>query len=163
MYDIDADVATKKRIVICGSMSSFAIMCKVRDSLVKAGVNAVIPVPDEDLRAKFTPENFEIFKRKVSFGYLTKIKEPITVGVLAVNPEKYDITHYVGPNTFAEIAVAFAHSKKIYLYYGIPNVYIDELSAWQATPLNGNIDVLVDSYFSTIKTETRQLRLFPRT
>jgi len=137
-------------------MSCFNSMSCVKQDLVEAGVNAFIPASDEELRAKVTIDAFEVLKRKVSFSYLNKIRDPRTFGVLAVNPEKYSISNYIGPNTFAEIAVAFAHQKKIFLYYGMPDVYVDELKAWRAMPLNGDITPLVKSYYDAVNAEGRQ-------
>jgi hypothetical protein len=73
---------------------------------------------------------------------------------------KYDISHYIGPNTFAEVAVAFAQSKKIYLLNGIPSVYEDELIAWRVIPLFGALHQLIDDFHKSYLRETSQLYLF---
>ena len=150
----------KQRIVICGSMSSYNLFSQIRNLLENEGFYAVIPDSDEEILIKYPNINFEEHKRKASFNYLTKIKDPATRAILAVNPRKYDVDNYIGPNTFAEIAVAFAQKKKIYLLYSSPSMYEDELVAWNTISLNGNLDILKRDLYKIMNDNPKQLSLF---
>jgi len=151
----------KKRIVICGSMNFYKQMVSAHDSLLKNTIPSVLPADDEDMAIKLSDHQFEDYKRKVSFRYLEKIRDFNTWSVLIINPKKHGINDYIGPNTFAEIAVAFSNRKKIFLLYGIPSAYEDELQAWRATSLNGRLDQLIIEYNEVCNYENKQLELFP--
>lgn len=146
----------KRRLVICGSMSAYSLMLKVQDCLRAQDIATIVPEPEDEHTSTLSQESFESFKRNVSSAYLRKIRDPDTYGILAVNPDKHDIRDYIGPNTFAEIAVAFAQSKKLFLYYGLPEVYTDELRAWKAIQLNGNIEFLVQEFLAHNRVLTAQ-------
>jgi diphthamide synthase subunit DPH2 len=150
----------KQRIVICGSMSSYSLFSHIRNFLSDEGFSVIIPDSDEEILQKFPKINFDEHKRKASFNYLTKIKDPATRAILAVNPKKYEIDNYIGPNTFAEIAVAFAQKKKIYILYSYPAMYEDELLAWNAVFLNGNLDQLKIDLRGIAYNSQMQLPLF---
>ena len=151
----------KKRIVICGSMSFYDQMLLVHNSLLNNMIPSVLPADDEEMALKLTNYQFEDYKRRVSFRYLKKIRDLKTWCVLVINPKKHGISDYIGPNTFAEIAVAFSNRKKIYLMYDIPSVYEDELQAWRAISLNGILDQLISNYNEICLKDDRQLKLFP--
>lgn len=153
-------LTSERRIVICGSMGAYGLMKKIRSELIEKGVRAIVPEAEDNIKPSLSSESFSKFKRNVSYAYLKKIKDPRTIGVLAVNPDKYDIPDYIGPNTFAEIAVAFAQSKKIYILNGFPDVYEDELNAWRGIQLNGDLTRLIAEYNSTQRTDNSQLQLF---
>lgn len=157
------DPRVKSRIVLCGSMSFYAEILRVQADLFAAGVRSIVPEPEDEIRPLLNNEDFERFKRSVSFAYLRKIRDPRTFGVLAVNLDKYGIPNYIGPNTFAEIAVAFAQSKRIYLYGGAPDVYSDELSAWNALALRGDLKKIVHDYRENQRDLGDQLPLFTMT
>lgn len=147
----------RQRIVICGSMSFYGEMVNYKRMLEKYGIPALVPKYEDFYVASFTKKEFEAFKKTVSFGYLKHIRRLETVAILAVNRDKYGIPDYIGPNTFAEIAVAFAQGKKIFLLQGIPEVYASELDAWGVIPLNGRISYLLEYYRAVTSI---QLRLF---
>lgn len=151
---------SEMRIVICGSMGAFKTMQEIQSSLIENNIRAIIPQPEDHLKPNLTPEEFSEFKRKVSHAYLRKIRDPRTFGVLAVNPDKYEIQNYIGPNTFAEIAVAFTQHKRIFILNGIPSVYEDEIIAWRGMCLNGDLGRLIDIYNSSVKKNLTQLTLF---
>jgi hypothetical protein len=67
-----------------------------------------------------------------------------TCAVLAVNADKQGIRDYIGPNTFAELAIAFVNGKKIYLLQNVPRNLEDELTAWGAIPLRGDLSRLIE-------------------
>jgi len=151
---------TKRRIVICGSMGAYSQMLEVQHLLFSNNVRAIVPEAEDHIKPTLTPEDFSAFKRKVSHAYLRKIKDPRTFGILVVNPDKYKIPNYIGPNSFAEIAVAFAQSKKIFILNGIPDVYEDEINSWGGVCLNGVLDLLVENYHQAIQKDQTQLQLF---
>ncbi len=133
-------------IIVCGSMAFYDEMLLVRQRLSDAGVPSLIPVREDHVRPRLTKEQFDDFKRGVSLDHLRRIRDPRTFGILAVNLQKHGVANYVGPNTFAEIAFAFAHKKRIYLLSDIAGGYRDELEAWKATALHGKLDRLVDDF-----------------
>ena len=150
------------RVVICGSMSSYSEMLILREGLSDLGIGAVVPDPD-DFYVEHSEDDANDLKRKLSMRHITRIRYAKTFGILVVNLDKYGIHSYIGPNTFAEIAIAFSHYKKIYVYQDLPEFYRDELMAWQVIPLKTSIKRLVDDYNSEVKrqqTEALQLRLF---
>ena len=77
---------------------------------------------------------------KLHFDEITNENTDI---VLAVNVTKNGIDNYIGPNTFAEIAMALYFNKKIYLLNDIYEPYRDELEGWNVIPLKGNLKNLV--------------------
>jgi hypothetical protein len=74
------------------------------------------------------------------------IKEEQTRAILVVNVDKDGCSDYIGPNSFAEIAVAFSEGREIYLFRGMPRIYEDELMAWGARCLNGDLSVLIEKF-----------------
>jgi hypothetical protein len=150
----------KHRVVLCGSMSAYAEMLKIAGDLEGRGISTIVPVPEDHIKHQLSYDEFQAFKREVSFRHLKHIRNPATYAVLAVNVDKHGIRSYVGPNTFAEIAVAFAQRKAIYLYQGIPATYEDELMAWGAVPVNGDFDRLVFAFERYRIGATAQLPLF---
>jgi len=165
-----ADIMTSKsmiitarftqRIVICGSMSCYGDMLDIQSRLAEEGVSAIIPEAEDEVTTSLSEEAYALFKRRVSFQYLRKIRAPETVAVLAVNRDKHGIRDYIGPNTFAEIAVAFAQRKTIFLLQGVPEAYADELEAWQTIPLDGKLMTILDYYRAATRSQGRQLTLF---
>lgn len=53
--------------------------------------------------------------------------------------------NYIGPNTFAEIGVAFSDDRGVFLLQGMPETYSEELSAWGVKYLNGNLRPLLNA------------------
>jgi len=144
-------------------MGVYPRILEEQHALQDRGVRTVVPVAEDNIASGLTPKAFEAFKRRVGRQYLAKIRDVRTVGILAVNCDRYNIADYIGPNTFAEIAVAFAHGKQIYLLQAIPDLYRDELQAWEAIPLYGRLDTLVEAfhaYFKKVEAQGRQLTLF---
>lgn len=135
-----------RRVVLIGSMGVYQQIIDIASALSAAGIRTVIPDAEDKLTPQMSLFDFEEFKRRVSFAHLRRIRHPLTYCVLAVNPDRHGILNYVGPNTFAEIAVAFAQSKKIYLLQSAPEAYSDELSAWRSTSLRGSLDQLISDF-----------------
>jgi hypothetical protein len=136
-----------RRVVISGSMSQLPRMLEEQRLLEEAGVPAVVPPADEQVMEDLTLEEYQAAKCRAAREHLQKVMDPRTFAVLAVNADKHGIRHYMGPNTFAEVAVAFALGKHIYLLQDIPETLEDELRAWGAVPLRGNLSRLISDYF----------------
>jgi hypothetical protein len=141
-------------------MSAYAEMLTIARVLESRGISTIVPVPEDHIKYQLSYDEFQAFKRDVSFRHLRQIRYPATYAVLAVNIDKHGIRSYIGPNTFAEIAVAFAQRKAIYLYQDVPSTYEDELMAWSAVPVNGDLDRLVVAFDRYKVAATAQLPLF---
>lgn len=121
-----------KRIVLCGSMKLKEKIFEIEKILKNKGYEVVTP---KEFKVEMTKGD----ATKLHFDEITNEKTNI---VLAVNVTKNGIENYIGPNTFAEIAMAFYFNKKIYLLNDIYEPYRDELEGWNVIPLNGNLDNL---------------------
>lgn len=146
-------------------MSVYPCILEQQLALQERDVRAIVPVREDTVASRLNPDEFEAFKRQVGRQYLTKIRDVRTMAVLAVNCDRYNIPDYIGPNTFAEIAVAFAQGKRIFLLQAIPEIYRDELQAWEAVPLQGRMDALIEAYHAYCKRaqgQAKQLMLFGR-
>lgn len=148
------------RVVICGSMVFYAEMVQQKRLLREAGLNSITPIPDTDVFRPTEEDDSIIIKRVASMKHIRKIRDQKTFGILVMNLDKHGISDYIGPNTFAEIAVALAHYKRIYLYQGVPAFYEDELTAWGAIPMNGNLSRLIDDLHQQSVTCAQQRDLF---
>ena len=122
-----------KRIVLCGSMKLKEKIFEVEEYLKNKGYEVVTP---KEFRVKMTKGD----ATKLHFDEITNENTDI---VLAVNVTKNGIENYIGPNTFAEIAMAFYFNKKIYLLNDIYEPYRDELEGWNVISLKGNLENLV--------------------
>lgn len=135
-----------KNIVICGSMMFYNEMLKVSKLLNRCGIPTVVPKEESTEKENLTEEEFSIFKGKVSGQYLSKIRESSTYAILILNQEKKGICNYIGANTLVEISMAFCWGRPIYLFNGFYGPLEEELSAWNAICLHGNLDILVQNY-----------------
>lgn len=133
--------SSSKRVVLCGSMSSHAIMEAISRQLSSRGIRAVIPESD-DKWAGVDDATMRKVKRKASLKHFELIRNDSTDAILVVNVDKNGVSDYIGPNAFAEIAVAFAENRRIFLLHGMPHAYADELEAWGAQCLHGNLAAL---------------------
>ncbi len=149
-----------QRVVICGSMSFFGAMVEKRRLLSNAGIAALTPEPDDRAIASLSEEQYQQTKRRASMRHIRRIRDKKTFGVLVLNCDKHGIPDYIGANSFAEIAIAMAHYKRVYLYQGIPDFYKDELAAWGVICLDGSLSRLIADYKQTAIVETAQLTLF---
>ena len=122
-----------KRIVLCGSMKLKEKIFEVKEYLKNKGYEVVTP---KEIRAEMTKTDAS----KLHFDEIANKKTDI---VLAVNVTKNGIDNYIGPNTFAEIAMAFYFNKKIYLLNDIYEPYRDELEGWKAIALKGNLEDII--------------------
>lgn len=136
----DAASQVAPRVVLCGSMTALRYMERIREMLTKHGIDAVAPEPDVeehyDQRAAVNA------KREASKRHFSWIKDERTRAILVVNVDRDGRHDYIGPNAFAEIAIAFSEGRKVFLYQGIPDDYQDELTAWGVTCLHGDLGPL---------------------
>lgn len=135
-----------KNIVICGSMAFYNRMIEISEYLKRRGIPVVIPREENEEREELTEEQFNNFKRKVSNQYLAKIRESSTYAILVLNEEKKGILNYIGANTLVEISMAFCWGRPIYLFNDLYEPLNDELIAWSAIGLKGNLDILIENY-----------------
>jgi hypothetical protein len=129
---------TPPRIVFCGSMSALAVMVAVAEELAEAKVAAVVP-PADDEALTLSANAMLVRKRRASLAHIRRILDRSTIAILVVNIDKYGQRDYIGPNAFGEIAIAFAHGRRVFLYQGMPEQYEEELTAWGATCLHGDL------------------------
>lgn len=117
------------RIVLCGSMKVKESIFKIAKILEAKGNEVIVP-------KEFTV-NME--KRDASIKHFDEITKKDTDIVLAVNEPKNGIENYIGPNTFAEIAIGFYKNKKVYVLNDYYTPYLDELEGWGVVPLKGDL------------------------
>ena len=149
-----------RRLVVCGSMSFYGEMCRVQALLAEQSVRVVLPDAEGYATARMGPEQYDAFKREVSFAHIRRIRNPQTFGILVVNHDKHGVRSYVGPSTFAEIAVSTVHGKRVFLLGAFPEVYADELAAWGAVALHGRLEALIGLYREACARPTRQFSMF---
>lgn len=147
-------MTTPARIVISGSMVFQPQMAMVCKKLSAAGVAAVKPeLLDVDMLP--TDEEYLAGKRSASRIHMDKIMAPETAAVFALNLSKYGVDDYIGPGTFAELAVAFALGKQLFVLSSLPQNYQDELAAWGAITTDGSLDPVI-SWFKDRHGSTSQ-------
>lgn len=129
-----------KNIVLCGSM---AFIGKMRECAEILSGRGFVPIlPDEDDWGLIGEDERNEYKKKVSRAYFDKIAHQSTWAILVVNEAKNGRDNYIGANTFAEIALAFYFGKKIYVLNGLYKPFADELLAWDAQMIFGDLEVM---------------------
>lgn len=118
------------KIVLCGSM-------KVKESIIEIAkklenMGHIIELPEECMRNE--P------KETASRAHFNCIASPKTDAILVVNTPKNGIENYIGPNSLAEIALAFYYHKKIFLLGDRYEPYKEELIAWKSVPLKNQLE-----------------------
>lgn len=136
----------KPLVVICGSMAHHARMLALQQDLRAQGIEAVAPADETAFRSAAARIRF---KRQVSQDYFRLIRRKTVSAILVANFPKRGRKNYIGPNAFAEIAIAFDAGKPIFLLRGIDPALKDELLAWGAIPLHGKLAALVNSVAKT--------------
>ena len=94
-----------KRIVLCGSRRFKDNIISLGEALKNKGYEVVVP------REFIIPMS----KKDHSMLHFSEIANEKTDCILVVNEDKGDIKNYIGPNSFAEIAMAFYHGKRVFL------------------------------------------------
>lgn len=130
-----------KGIVLSGSMQFLEQMKKYEEPLKSKGYAPILP--NEDKWDVIEPNQINHYKAEVSRKHFDAIADPRTYAILVINSSKKGIDNYIGANTFAEIAIAFYFRKKIYLLNDLYKPFSDELLAWGAVALNGDINSLI--------------------
>jgi hypothetical protein len=149
-----------RRLVISGSMAFYGYMYRLQDELAEEGVESLLPEAQDDLAELLPSAQFEALKREMSFAHIRRVKNPRTYGILVANFEKHSLPNYIGPSTFAEVAIAASQGKKIFILNEFPQVYAEELSLWGAIALRGRLDLLVRLYREACLRPIRQLNMF---
>ena len=121
----------KTKIALCGSMKVKAQIIALNEELEQRGYEALLPV--ECINS--------LPKVEASRAHFKRIIEQAD-RILVVNATAHDTKNYIGPNSFAEIAFAFYFHKQIYLWHDIYEPFRDELEAWNATSLKGDLNNL---------------------
>ena len=134
------------RFVICGSMTFYNDMLGIHRILADNNVLTIIPKADNKDVSSISYEGYMNMKKSASLKHIKEIRRIETIGIIVLNYEKHEIMNYIGANTFAEIAIAFSHRKKIFLLNEIPDFFSDELRAWGAIELKGCLDPIIEYY-----------------
>ena len=119
-----------KRIVLCGSRKFKDKILKLGEEIKEKGYEVVVP-------REFL---VEMNKRDHAMLHFNEIANERTDAVLIINEDKVDIKNYIGPNSFAEVAMGFYFNKKVFLKNDIYKPYEDELIGWNVIPLHGEIE-----------------------
>jgi hypothetical protein len=112
-------------------------MAECAEILRRAGLAPVVPVSDDLDFIEAAGRNE--FKKRVSRAHFDEIADKETFAILVVNDRKNGQDNYIGASTFAEIALAFYFEKEIYVLNDLYSPYADELAAWGARLLRGNL------------------------
>lgn len=135
-------------LVICGSMSFYDEIIGIKAYLNSFNIDVLIPDNNELIYKKIINNSSNkyacAYKGFLSRIHFNKILKKSTEAILVVNCKKYSIDDYIGPNTLAEIGLAFVKNKKIFILYDFPIIYKEELCAWGAIPLRSNIKILIN-------------------
>jgi hypothetical protein len=132
-------------ITICASMRFLDKMEEAEEKLIKMGHQVLVPKGLTMVREKLwqvpkTPMGRVRAKIKYDFmkSHFNKIKEGDAI--LVLNYEKDGQVNYIGPNTFAEMCVAFWLGKKIFLFNPIPKFFVwEEVKGMKPIVLNGDL------------------------
>ena len=118
------------RIVLSGSSKVKKSVFEIAKKLESNGYEVVVP-------REFI---VHMEKREHSMGHFDEICKDETDVLLAVNEPKNGIKNYIGPNTFAEIAMAFYKQKRVFVLNDLYEPYLDELKGWGVIPLKGDLN-----------------------
>jgi len=141
-------------------MSHFALMLQLQTQLRSYGIESIAPEDERHLaELSLSDRDYSRMKRRMSERYFRIIRRRNVHGILVANYEKHGRPNYVGPNTLAEIAIAVNARKKIYLAQDIYSELKDELVAWEAVSLRGDLAGLVRDLEQELLAEQQQLTL----
>jgi len=135
------------------------MMLELQAQLRSYGIESVAPQDERRyVELSLSERDFARVKRQMSEKYFRIIRGRSVYGILVANFEKHGRPNYIGPNTLAEIAIAFNAKKKIYLLQDIYADLRDELVAWDAVSLRGDLSVIVRDLANHTFVKERQLR-----
>ncbi len=132
MVNYDTNNLKIKNIVLCGSMKVKDKIIEIGQILEEKGYNVLLPKECMEGQPKIS----------ASRTHFNRIANPENDTILIVNATKNKIENYIGPNSFAEIALAFFYNKNIFVLNDYYEPYIDELEGWNVKKLHGNLDNL---------------------
>jgi hypothetical protein len=144
--------------VICGSMSHYRYMLDIQSELSAWDIDAIVPADETALPQNLSVKQFSAFKRIVSERYFRVIRQRDVIGILVANNPKHGIANYIGANTFAEIAIAVNARKNVYILHDYYEPVKDELVAWEAVPLHGKLERVIQDVISHHRLATAQLQ-----
>ena len=98
----------KRKIALCGSMKVKDQIIALGEEITKRDFEALLP--EECIAGK--PKN------EASRAHFKRIIEQADA-ILVVNATAHDTENYIGPNSFAEIAIAFYYNKPVFLWHDI--------------------------------------------
>lgn len=142
--DPTAETTPARTIVICGSMKILDLMSRIARFLRTTGLDAVVPTPDRPA-PDWTEEEFNLMKREAAWRHMSYIQQSRTVAILVVNVDRPNVPDYIGPNSFAEIGVAFSARRQVFLLQRMPDSYAEELTAWGVNCLDRDVRPLLDA------------------
>src|SRR5690242_1558176 len=128
MGELSHEFEATRRVVLCGSMSFFGMMHRLQDQLARRQVATVLPDTENEIADTLSVDQYDALKREMSFNHIRRIKNPRTYGILVANFDKHGAPGYIGPSSFAEIAIAAAHGRKVFILNEFPSLYRDELT-----------------------------------
>lgn len=131
-------------ICICGSLSHYAHIVDIKQSLEQRGCNVLIPWGVEEISAgRLNPQSLAAFKHSNQTHAIKRHYEKICASnaILVVNEEKNGINNYIGGNTLMEMGFAFVLDKPLYLLNPIPEIsYREEIVAMNPVVLEGKLE-----------------------
>ena len=141
------------KITICCSLAFMEEVKQVRNELQNFGHQVLLPetileceeknvASYKELIQRFeTEQEWSDYKKGRMLLHFDKVKQ--ADAILVCNYKKNEIEHYIGPNTFLEMALALYFNKPIYLLNPIPeNNYLDEITAMQPIVINQDLSLI---------------------
>jgi len=129
-------------------MKNHDLMSRIARFLHTAGLATVVPKPDAPAPG-WTTDRLNLMKREAALHHMHHICRDDTAAVLVINVDRANVPHYIGPNSFAEIGVAFSASRQVFLLQRMPSAYEDELRAWGVTCLDRDVRPLLHALSAT--------------
>ncbi len=145
------------KITLCGSISAYDEMLKIKMQLEKLGHEVKLPpseITNGEGRAISVAQYYEIRKSGREDAWIWDVKREAILNhfakenwaeaILVVNTEKKDIPGYIGANTLIEMGVALFLNKKIYLLNPIPNIDCrEEILGMKPVVINGDLGKII--------------------
>ncbi len=126
-------------------------MIEIKEQLGKLGHYVLVPLSAEMNQSKeywnkLKLDNFDKFvgiKGERMLGHFDKIKS--SDAILVLNYDKDGKKNYIGGNTFLEMAIAFEHAKKIFLFNPIPkeSPYMEEIASMKPIIIDHDLKKIV--------------------
>lgn len=145
------------KITLCGSISAYEEMLKIKTKLEALGHDVKLPpaeITDGDGKVISVAEYYEIRKSGREDAWIWDVKRAAILNhfakenwaeaILVVNTVKHGISGYVGANTLIEMGVALFLNKKIYLLNPIPDIDCrEEILGMKPAVINGDLSKIV--------------------